>query len=105
MQYGQMQDTTRHSLEERMTTVLQATDNFDTHLSNLSQNFVISRIGGFPIDEDKQVKIFRASVSGNPLISKALEAYGFENPDSRTHTFAGITNYVLLNLPNLQNSS
>ena len=57
--YGQMQDTTRQCLEERMTSVLQATDTFDTHLSNLAQNFVISAIGGFPIDEDKQVKIFR----------------------------------------------
>ena len=103
--YGQMQDTTRQCLEERMTNVLQATDTFDTHLSNLAQNFVISAIGGYPIDEDKQVKIFRASVSGNPLIAKALEAYGFDNPDSRTHTFANISNYVLLNLPNLQSSS
>jgi hypothetical protein len=100
-----MQDTTRQCLEERMTSVLQATDTFDTHLSNLAQNFVISAIGGFPIDEDKQVKIFRASVSGNPLIAKALEAYGFDNPDSRTHTFANISNYVMVNLPNLQSSS
>jgi hypothetical protein len=103
--YGLMQKDTRASLDVRMTARLQSTQVFDVHLSNLAQQFVISQIGGFPVNEDEKVRIFRESVFGHPLIAKALEKYEFDFPDSRTQTFQSISAYVLLNLPNLQDAS
>ena len=103
--YGLMQKDTRASLDARMTARLQSTQVFDAHLSNLAQQFVISQIGGFPVNEDEKVRLFRESVFGHPLIAKALEKYDFDFPDSRTQTFQSISAYVLLNLPNLQDAS
>jgi hypothetical protein len=103
--YGLMQKDTRASLDARMIARLQSTQVFDAHLSNLAQQFVISQIGGFPVNEDEKVRIFRESVFGHPLIAKALEKYDFDFPDSRTQTFQSISAYVLLNLPNLQDAS
>jgi hypothetical protein len=103
--YGRMQTDTRAQLDERMKTRISQTETFDTHLSNLTENYAISEIGGYPIAQDKQVKIFRTSVYGNPLIANALESFDLKFPDVRTHTFAAITEYVIDHLPNLQNAS
>jgi hypothetical protein len=103
--YGLMQKDTRASLEARMTVRLQSTQTFDAHLSNLAQQLVISQIGGFPVNQDEKVRIFRESVFGHPLIAKALKKYDFDFPDSRTQTFESVSVYVLLNLPNLQDAS
>ena len=103
--YGRMQTDTRAQLDEKMTARLQSTETFDTHLSNLAENYAISEIGGYPVSQDKQVKIFRTSVYGNTLISSALASFDFKFPDVRTHTFAAITEYVVDHLPNLQNAS
>jgi hypothetical protein len=44
--FGRMRTDTRKSLNERMTTRLEATENYDTHVSNLRQLFSISTVGG-----------------------------------------------------------
>ena len=103
--YGRMRKNTKASLEERMTTRLPSTDSFDTHVSNLRENFTISRIGGHTIPIDKQVDIFKASLSGHGLIDKALAQFDFEHPDESTHTFEQIVLYIEDHLPNLQNAS
>jgi hypothetical protein len=41
-------------------------DQFDTHVSNLRENFFISDIGGHPIQPDKQVDILKESLIGHP---------------------------------------
>jgi hypothetical protein len=73
--YGTMQQDVRTTLDECMATRLQSTEQFDTHVSNLTHNFAISEIGGFPILEDKRVKIFRETMYGHPLIAKAVEKF------------------------------
>ena len=103
--YGRMEKHTRNQLKERMTARLTSTEAFDAHISNLTSLYSISEIGGFPISQEKQVDIFRASVFGHPLIAAALQSYGFEHTDSRTHTFAAITTYVTDNLPNLREAT
>jgi hypothetical protein len=100
-----MRKNTKASLEERMTTRLQATEMFDTHVSNLRENFTISRIGGHTIPVDKQVDIFKASILGHALIDKALAQFDFEHSDESTHTFEQIVLYIEDHLPNLQNAS
>ncbi len=100
-----MQQDVRSTLDDRMATRLQSREYFDTHISNLMHNFAISEIGGFPILEDKRVKIFRETVYGHSLIAKAVEKFDFDFPDSRLHTFDAISAYVVINLPNLKNVS
>jgi hypothetical protein len=103
--YGRMAQDTRAQLDEKMTTRLQSTETFDSHISNPTENYAISEIGGYPISQDKQVKIFRTSVYDNPLIANALESFDSRFPDARLHTFATITEYVVDHLSNLQNAS
>ncbi len=73
-----MAQDTGAQLDEKMTTRLQFTETFDTHISNLTENYAISEIGGYPIYQDKQVKIFRTY--GNPLIVNAQESIDFRFP-------------------------
>ena len=103
--YGRMRKTTKNSLAERMTARLASSDQFDTHVSNLRENFVISDIGGHPIQADKQVDILKESLSGHPLIEKILQQFDFEDKDELLHSFEGIVAFVEDHLPNLQESS
>jgi hypothetical protein len=103
--YGRMRKSTKNSLVERMTARLTSTENLDTHVSNLRENFVISNIGGHPIQPDKQVDILKESLAGHVLLEKILHQYDFEHKDESLHTFEDIVTYVEDHLPNLQESS
>ncbi len=100
-----MRKTTKNSLAERMTARLASADQFDTHVSNLRENFVISDIGGHPIQADNQFDILKESLSRNPIIEKILQQFDFEHKDELLHTFEGIVAFVEDHLPNLQESS
>jgi hypothetical protein len=102
--YGRMRKSTKNSLVERMTVRLTSTENFDTHMSNLRENFVISNVGGPPIQPNKQVDIVKESLAGHVLIEKILHQYDFVHKDESTHTFESIVTYVEDHLPNLQES-
>jgi hypothetical protein len=78
--YGKMEKDTRANLKERMLTLLPTLDGIDTHISNLLNMFEVSEIAGFPIDNDRQVEIFRETVCAHPLIVKILETFEFEFP-------------------------
>jgi hypothetical protein len=103
--YGRMRKNTKLTLKERMSTRLVSTEAFDTHVSNLRENFTISYIGGQVINEDEKVEYLRASVSGHVLLDSALSQYTFTNPDDSTHTFEGIVSYIEDHLPNLQTAA
>ncbi len=103
--YGRMRRTTKNSLAECMTARLPSSDQFDTHVPNLRENFVISDIGGHPIQPDKQVDILKESLIGHPLIEKILQQYDFEHKDELLHSFESIVIFVEAHLPNLQESS
>ncbi len=51
-----------------MTARLTSTEQFDTHVSNLRENVVISDIGGHPIQPHDQVDILKESLSGHVII-------------------------------------
>jgi hypothetical protein len=88
-----------------MTVRLTSTEIFDTHVSNLRENFVISNIRGHLIQPDKQVDILKESLAGHVLIEKILHQYDFVDKDESLHTFESIVTYVEDHLPNLQESS
>ena len=103
--YGRMRTDTRKNLHERMTTRLVATENCDTHVSNLRELFTISTVGGHPVPEDQRVEILRESLAGHPIIAQALNQYDFLNPDETTQTFEAIVSYLEDHLPNLSHAS
>ena len=103
--YGRMRKNTQKSLAERMTSRLTSTEQFDTHVSNLRENFVISHIGGYTVQPDKQVDLLKESLAGHALIEKILNQYDFEHKDETLHTFESIVAYVEDHLPNLQEST
>ena len=103
--YGRMRKSTKASLEEKMTSRLTSTDGFDTHVANLRQQFLISEKGGYAIQEDKRVDLFKMSVAGHVLIDCVLKQFDFENSDESLHTFEAIVAYIDDHLPNLQSSS
>jgi ribosome-associated translation inhibitor RaiA len=99
--YGKMEKDTKANLKERMLTMLPTTDGIDTHMSNLREMFDVSETAGFPVDNDRQVEIFRETVCAHPLIVKVLETFDFEFPDAKVVTFEQITEYLTLHLPNV----
>ena len=79
--YGRMRTDTRKALNARMTTRLVATENCDTHVSNLRELFSISTLGGHLVPEDERVEILKESLSGHPIIAQAVSQYDFLHPD------------------------
>jgi hypothetical protein len=102
--YGRMEKDTKHSLKERMLTMLQTMDGLDTHISNLRELFDISTTAGFLMDEDRKVEIFRETVCAHALIVKVFESFDLEFPDSQQVTFEQIAAYLCLHLPNLKHA-
>ena len=102
--YGKMEKDTKNQLKERMLTLLKTADDIDTHISNLQDMFDVSETAGFPVAVDRQVEIFRETVSAHPLIVKILETFDFEFPDSKLVTFEQVTAYLVLHLPNVKHA-
>jgi hypothetical protein len=88
-----------------MATRLVATENCDTHVSNLRELFSISTVGGHLVPEDQRVEILKESLSGHPIIAQALSQYDFLHPDETTQTFESIASYLDDHLPNLRHAS
>ena len=103
--YGRMRTDTRKALNARMTTRLVATENCDTHVSNLRELFSISTLGGHLVPEDERVEILKESLSGHPIIAQALSQYDFLHPDETTQTFESLAAYLDDHLPNLRLAS
>jgi hypothetical protein len=97
-----MEKNTRANLKERMLTMLSTADDIDTHISNLQEMFDVSETASFIVDADRQVEIFRETVCAHPTIVKVLEKFDFDFPDVKTHSFAQITDYLILHLPNVK---
>ena len=103
--YGRMRTDTRKTLNARMTTRLVATENCDTHVSNLRELFSISTLGGHLVPENERVEILKESLSGHPIIAQALSQYDFLHPDETTQTFESLAAYLDDHLPNLRLAS
>jgi hypothetical protein len=100
--FGQLQKDTKTSLKLRMTSMLKSVADLDKHISALTKNFTISETAGSVIDEDHKVDYFRDSLFGHPILADILKQFDFEHPDCNTITYAQITAYVVLYLPNLK---
>ena len=102
--YGRMEKDTKANLQERMLTLLPTADGIDTHVSNLQDMFDVSDTAGFPVDDNRQVEIFRETVCSHPLIVKVLEKFDFDFPDAKKVTYDQITAYLVLHLPNVKHA-
>ena len=102
--YGQMQKDTKLDLQERMLTMLTTMDDLDTHIANLQEMFNTSGTAGFPVDQDRQVEIFRETICAQPLIAKVLEKFDMKFPTGRGVTYDQLSAYLILHLPALKHA-
>jgi hypothetical protein len=87
------------ALEEVLLTPLESVYELEKHVARLTRYIMISNNSGFPIEEYRQVRIFRKSVQGQFQISRTLETFDDANPNPKRHTFALITKWVKDKLP------
>ncbi len=80
------------ALEEVLLTPLESVYDLEKHVSRLTRYIMISNNSGFPIEEYRQVRIFRKSVQGQFQISCTLETFDDAHLNPKRHTFALITN-------------
>jgi hypothetical protein len=100
--FGKLQKDTKTALKLRMTSMLKAVEDLDKHIAALTKNFTISETVGSVVDEDHKADYFRDSLFGHPLLADILKQFDFEHPDCTIITYAQITAYVVLHLPNLK---
>jgi hypothetical protein len=89
-------------MEKIVTSPLDNVSNYDRHLAQLRQYILMQTAAGYPIEEYRQVRIFRKTVGGHHQIAQCLTDYDRLNPDPLVHTFAAITAYVATHLPNVR---
>jgi DNA polymerase III psi subunit len=77
-------------------------EELDKHIAALTKLFTISETAGSIVDEHHKVDYFRDSLFGHPLLADILKRFDFEYSDCTTITYAQITAYAVLHLPNLK---
>jgi hypothetical protein len=100
--FGKLQKDTKTVLKLKMTSMLKSVEDLDKHIAALTKTFTISETAGSVVDEDNKIDYFRDSLFGHPILADILKQFDFENPDCTTITYAQITAYVVLHLPNLK---
>jgi hypothetical protein len=100
--FGKLQKDTKTAIKLRMTNMLKTVEELDKHIAALTKLFTISETAGSIVDEHHKVDYFRDSLFGHPLLADILKQFDFEYPDCTTITYAQITAYVVLHLPNLK---
>jgi hypothetical protein len=63
--------------------------------------FTISTSAGIPVDEFRRVELLRDSIIGHHQMVKILMDYDHDFPELQTHTFARMSAYLELHLPNV----
>jgi hypothetical protein len=95
--------TTRHTIKrvkEILTEKLDNVRNWRIH-SKMRNAFAINTAAGIIIDEYRRVEAVRESIIGHHQMVTILKDYDHDYPDLHTHTFAHLTAYLELHLPNV----
>ncbi len=100
--FGKLQKDIKTALKLRMTRMLKAVEDMDKHIAALTKLFTISERAGSVVDEDDKVDYFRDSLFEHRILADILKQFDFEYPDCTIITYAQITAYVVLHLPNLK---
>jgi hypothetical protein len=96
--------TTRHTIKrvnEILTEKLDNVSNWRTHSAKMINAFAISTAAGIIIDEYQRVDAVRDSIIEHHQMVSILKDYDHDYPDLHTHTFAHLTAYLELHLPNV----
>ena len=96
--------TTRHTvrrIKEILAEKLDNVRNLRTHVAKMRNAFTISTSAGIPVDEFRRVELLRDSVIGHHQMVKILMDYDHDFPELQTHTFARMSAYLELHLPNV----
>ena len=96
--------TTRHTIKrvnEILTEKLDNVSNWRTHSAKMRNAFAISTAAGIVIEEYRRVDAVRDSIIGHHQMVSILKDYDHDYPDLHTHTFAHLSAYLELHLPNV----
>jgi hypothetical protein len=96
--------TTRHTvkrIKEILSEKLDHVRNLRTHVAKMRNAFTISTSAGIPVDEFRRVELLRDSIIGHHQMVKILMDYDHDFPELQTHTFARMSAYLELHLPNV----
>jgi hypothetical protein len=91
-----------NQMDEVLMSPLDYVENLDKHLARIRQHLLMQATAGFPVEEYRQVRIFRKSVSGHHQITQCLADFDRLNSDPLLYTFREITAYVTKHLPNIR---
>jgi hypothetical protein len=80
--FGKLQKDTKIALKLKMTSILKAVEDLDTHIAALTKLFNISKTAGSVVDEGHKVDYFRDSLFGHPILAEIFKQFDFEFPDS-----------------------
>ena len=75
--------------------------NLRTHVAKIRNAFTISTSAGIPVDEFRRVELLRDSIIGHHQMVKILMDYDHDFPELQSHTFARMSAYLELHLPNV----
>lgn len=100
--YATVNQMALNQMDEILMNPLDHIDNLDKHLARIRQHLLMQATAGFPVEEYRQVRIFRKSVSGHHQITQCLADFDRLNSDPLLHTFRAITEYVAKHLPNIR---
>ena len=96
--------TTRHTvrrIKEILAEKLDNVRNLRTHVAKMRNAFTISTSAGIPVDEFRCVELLRDSIIGHHQMVKILMDYDHDFPELQSHTFARMSAYLELHLPNV----
>ena len=96
--------TTRHTvrrIKEILAEKLDDVRNLRTHVAKMRNAFTISTSAGIPVDEFRRVELLRDSIIGHHQMVKILMDYDHDFPELQSHTFARMSAYLELHLPNV----
>jgi hypothetical protein len=103
--YGTVDQMAFAKMEDLLATPLDHIQNFEKHIAAQKRHILMQTAAGYPIEEYRQVRIFRKSVTEHHLIADCMRDFDREFPDPLLHRYADIISYVKTHLPNIRASA
>ncbi len=100
--YGKVDQVTFARMEDVLSTPLDHIHNLDKHLASQKRHMLMQTSAGYPLEEYRKVRIFRKSVTMHHQIRECLGDYDKLHSDPLLQTYAAVTSYVQIHLPNIR---
>jgi hypothetical protein len=99
--YGKTSRHTVKGIKEILSNKLDNVRNLRMHVAKMRNAFSTSTSAGIPVDELRRVELLRDFIIGHHQMVKILMDYDYDFPELQSHTFARMSAYLELHLPNV----